>query len=192
MCMPYIYIYYLTVSIGALQGGIVIQAKSDGHEFNWATMDVSHTVNHVSFGPFLSDTAWKVMPPHIAQAVGSLDDRAFTSEQHIPTTHEHMIKVVKNVVELPHSWGIPPVVAHGYVVNSNNIQRFAEVPSVRINYDIMPIIVHVKSKFISFYAFLTRLCAILGGVFTITGIITAAVDAGVTSMLKKDRIGKLG
>lgn len=71
----------------------MIQAKSDGHEFNWATMDVSHTVNHVSFGPFLSDTAWKVMPPHIAQAVGSLDDRAFTSEQHIPTTHEHMIKV---------------------------------------------------------------------------------------------------
>lgn len=56
-------------------GGIVIQAKSDGHEFNWATMDVSHTVNHVSFGPFLSDTAWKVMPAHIAQAVGSLDDR---------------------------------------------------------------------------------------------------------------------
>lgn len=75
---------------------------------------------------------------------------------------------------------------------SNNIQRFAEVPSVRINYDIVPIIVHVKSKFTSFYTFLTRLCAILGGVFTITGIVTAIVDAGVTTMLKKDRLGKLG
>ena len=52
----------------------------DGHEFNWATMDVSHTVNHLSFGPFLSETAWVVMPPDIAQAVGSLDDKKFLSE----------------------------------------------------------------------------------------------------------------
>lgn len=124
------------------------------------------------FGPFL--------PPSRSRASARID--VFVT----------LPQVVKNVVELPHSWGIPPTVAHGYIVNSNNIQRFAEVPSVRINYDIMPIIVHVKSKFITFYAFLTRLCAILGGVFTITGIVTAVVDAGVTSMLKKDRLGKLG
>jgi hypothetical protein len=43
-------------------GMLVIQAKSDGHEFNWETMDVSHTVNHLSFGPFLSETDWMVMP----------------------------------------------------------------------------------------------------------------------------------
>ncbi len=29
---------------------------ADGHEFNWATMDVSHTVNHLSFGPFCKYT----------------------------------------------------------------------------------------------------------------------------------------
>jgi hypothetical protein len=43
-------------------------------------MDVGHTVNHLSFGPFLSETAWAVMPPDVAQSVGSLDDKAFTSE----------------------------------------------------------------------------------------------------------------
>jgi hypothetical protein len=53
------------------------------------------------------------------------------------------VKIVKNVVELPSSWGIPPVHAHVYVVHSNNVQRYAEVPTVRINYDILPIIVHV-------------------------------------------------
>jgi hypothetical protein len=137
-------------------------------------MDVSHTVNHLSFGPFLSETAWTVMPPDIAQAVGSLDDKSFTSEvrsgnhfrvcssrisisvllhwqRHIPTTHEHLVKIVKNVVELPSSWRIPPVHAHGYVVHSNNVQRYAEVPTVRINYDILPIIVHVSARF-EYYA----------------------------------------
>ncbi len=53
---------------------------AEGHEFNWATMDVGHTVNHLSFGPFLSETAWAVIPPDVAQSVGSLDDKVFTSE----------------------------------------------------------------------------------------------------------------
>jgi hypothetical protein len=33
------------------------------------------------------------MPPHIAASVGSLDDKSYTSEQHVPTTHEHYVKV---------------------------------------------------------------------------------------------------
>jgi hypothetical protein len=43
-------------------GMLKIQAVSDSHEFNWETMDVSHTINHLSFGPFLSETAWAVNP----------------------------------------------------------------------------------------------------------------------------------
>jgi len=173
-------------------GGIVIQAQSDGHEFNWATMDVGHTVNHLSFGPFLSETAWAVIPPDVAQSVGSLDDKAFTSERHIPTTHEHLVKIVKNVVELPPSWGIPPVHAHVYVVHSNNVQRYAEVPTVRINYDILPIIVHVKTSFTSSYHFVTQLCAIVGGVFTVAGMVAASVESGLASLKQKESLGKLG
>ncbi|EKX34730.1 hypothetical protein GUITHDRAFT_147044 [Guillardia theta CCMP2712] len=85
----------------------------DSHEFNWETMDMSHTVNHLSFGPFLSETDWLVLPPHIAHSVGSLDDKEFTSDQHIPTTHEHYIKVVKHEVTPPSSWRIPPVTSYG-------------------------------------------------------------------------------
>ena len=33
------------------------------------------------------------MPAHVAAAVGSLDDKAFSSDQHVPTTHEHYVKV---------------------------------------------------------------------------------------------------
>ena len=70
-------------------GMLVIQAKSDGHEFNWETMDVSHTVNHLSFGPFLSETDWMVIPPHIAASVGSLDDRCLVSTRARTHTHTH-------------------------------------------------------------------------------------------------------
>jgi len=153
-------------------------------------MDVTHTVNHLSFGPFLSETAWIVLPPDIAQAVGSLDDKSFAAEDKVPTTHEHYVKVVKNVVELPPSWGIQPVEAHGYVVHSNRIQRFAEVPTVRINYDILPILVHVKASYESTYHFFTQLCAIVGGMFTISGMVAWWVEGGLSSLLGKSESDK--
>jgi hypothetical protein len=72
-------------------GMLKIQAVSESHDFNWETMDVTHVINHLSFGPFLSEQAWMVLPPHIAASVGSLDDKEFHSDQHIPTTHEHYV-----------------------------------------------------------------------------------------------------
>eukprot|EP00282_Hemiselmis_andersenii_P027591 CAMPEP_0169478152 /NCGR_PEP_ID=MMETSP1042-20121227/28318_1 /TAXON_ID=464988 /ORGANISM="Hemiselmis andersenii, Strain CCMP1180" /LENGTH=322 /DNA_ID=CAMNT_0009592591 /DNA_START=123 /DNA_END=1092 /DNA_ORIENTATION=- len=172
-------------------GMLVMQAVSDGHEFNWETMDVSHTVNHLSFGPFLSERAWTIIPPHIAAAVGSLDDHQFASDQHIPTTHEHSVKVVRHEVT-PSSGRRDPVVSYGYVSHSNNIQKVGEVPTVRISYDILPIIVQYSSQKQAFYHFITNLCAIIGGVFTVAGIAASLVDKGMASLQKKQELGKLG
>jgi len=172
-------------------GMLVIQAKSDGHEFNWETMDVSHTVNHLSYGPFLSETDWMVMPPHIAASVGTLDDKSYTSDQHVPTTHEHYVKVVKHEVIPPSSWKASPVQAYGYTVHSNNIQKAGEVPTVRINYDILPIVVQFSEKKQAFYHFITQLCAIVGGVFTVAGIVASITDKGI-NLVKKQELGKLG
>jgi len=173
-------------------GMLMIQAKSDSHEFNWETMDVSHTVNHLSFGPFLSETDWMVMPPHIAASVGSLDDKAYSSDQHVPTTHEHYVKVVRHEVTPPSAWKIKPVLAYGYVVHSNNIQKAGEVPTVRVNYDILPIVVQFSEKKQAFYHFITQLCAIVGGVFTVAGIVASITDKGINMVKKKQELGKLG
>mmetsp|Transcript_64260 Transcript_64260/g.94085 ORF Transcript_64260/g.94085 Transcript_64260/m.94085 type:complete len:477 (-) Transcript_64260:454-1884(-) len=173
-------------------GMLVIQAKSDGHEFNWETMDVSHTANHLSFGPFLSETDWMVMPPHIAASVGSLDDKSYASDQHVPTTHEHYVKVVKHEVKPPSAWKVNSVQAYGYTVHSNNIQKSGEVPTVRLNYDILPIVVEFSEKKQAFYHFITQLCAIVGGVFTVAGIVASITDKGINMVKKKQELGKLG
>jgi hypothetical protein len=36
------------------------------------------------------------------------------------------------------------------------------------------------------------LCAIIGGVFTVAGILASVVDKGITSLKKKQELGKLG
>jgi len=172
-------------------GMLKIQAMSDSHEFNWETMDVSHVINHLSFGPFLSEHAWQVLPAHIAASVGALDDKVFSSDQHIPTTHEHFVKVVRHEVTPP-SGAKDPVVSYGYVAHSNNIQKAGEVPTIRLNYDILPIVVNYAEKRQAFYHFITQLCAIVGGVFTVAGIVASLMDKGVQAIRKKQELGKLG
>ena len=42
------------------------------------------------------------------------------------------------------------------------------------------------------YHFVTQLCAIVGGVFTVAGMVAASVETGLASMKQKESIGKLG
>ena len=155
-------------------------------------MDVSRTVNHLSYGPFLSETAWAVLPPHIAAVVGSLDDRKYVADAHVPTTMEHTIKVVRHEVTPPSKWKLDPVVSYGYTAHSNKIQKEGEVPTVRLNYDILPVVVQYGEKSKSFYTFLTSLCAIVGGVFTTVGMLASLMDKTALVLKQKEELGKLG
>ncbi len=44
----------------------------------------------------------------------------------------------------------------------------------------------------SFFHFLTEVCAIVGGVFTVAGMIDAFLYHGLRSLRKKQELGKLG
>ena len=48
------------------------------------------------------------------------------------------------------------MISYGYVAHSNNIQKVGEVPTVRLAYDILPIIVQFSEKKQAFYHFVTN------------------------------------
>ena len=61
-----------------------VQAASEGHDFNWETMDVSHTINHLSFGPFLSEQVLYIyiyIYIYILHTINHLSFGPFLSEQ---------------------------------------------------------------------------------------------------------------
>mmetsp|Transcript_7112 Transcript_7112/g.16279 ORF Transcript_7112/g.16279 Transcript_7112/m.16279 type:complete len:482 (-) Transcript_7112:57-1502(-) len=174
-----------TLKVQKAPGMIRIKADSDGHAFDWTTMDVTHTVTHLSFGAPSHEIAKNVVPPHIKEAVGAMNNRQFTSAKDIPTTHEHMLKVVPHRVVLPHPrWStksqeesiLPPVEGFSYVFHSNNLQKVGEVPEVRLNYDILPYTMQFWYKQDTLYDFLTQICAIVGGVFVVSGIVWRILD----------------
>jgi hypothetical protein len=76
---------------------------------------------------------------------------------------QHIVKVVRHEVTPPSSWKIDPVVSYGYTAHTNKVQKEGEVPTVRINYDILPVVVQYGEKKSSFYTFVTRFLGVWGG-----------------------------
>jgi hypothetical protein len=64
------------------------------------------------------------------------------------------------------------------------------LPGVFFFYDLSPIKVKFTERRTSFFHFLTNVCAIVGGVFTVAGIIDAFVYHGQRAIRKKIDLGK--
>jgi hypothetical protein len=66
------------------------------------------------------------------------------------------------------------------------------LPAVYFRFDMSPITVKYQQYKENFLHFLIQICAIIGGIFTVTGIIDALVHKSVVAILKKANMGKLG
>jgi len=80
---------------------------------------------------------------------------------------------------------------HQFTVNSNSLETY-NVPAVYFRYDLSPVTVKFSLKKESFFHFLVQICAIIGGIFTVAGIIDSLIHKSVVHILKKAQIGKLG
>ena len=64
------------------------------------------------------------------------------------------------------------------------------LPGIFFFYDLSPIMVKFNEQRKSFIHFITQLCAILGGVFTVSSMIDRLMYAGINAV-KKQQAGKL-
>ena len=65
------------------------------------------------------------------------------------------------------------------------------LPGLFIFYELSPIKVMVEERRMGFLTFLTSVCAIVGGVFTVSGLIEGGIDKARGLMRKKTELGKL-
>ncbi|KAJ7006783.1 hypothetical protein NC653_005978 [Populus alba x Populus x berolinensis] len=70
-----------------------------------------------------------------------------------------------------------------------DIGRLQSLPGVFFFYDLCPIKVTFTEEHVSFLHFLTNVCAIVGGVFTVSGILDSFIYHGQKAIKKKMEIG---
>lgn len=166
-----------TLMVNRVPGNFHIEAKSKNHNLNAAMTNLTHRVNHLSFGEMGKDQsrsvkrALKQVPEALRQFTPLDDTMHVTREFH--KAHHHYIKVVSTHLKVGYS-GIPTLyqfLEQSQIVAYNDVN----VPEARFSYDLSPMSVIVEKTGRKWYDYLTSLCAIIGGTFTTLGLIDAVL-----------------
>lgn len=141
-------------------------------------LDFAHKIHHLSFGE------------HHAQIINPLDGTEKHSSGKPQQSFKYHVKVV--AAEMHHLNG-RKVLSNQYAVTQNDNDTrgmSAEFPSLFFHFDISPMIIIHREFKKSFASFLTSVCAIIGGVYTIAAIVDSIIFHAERNLIRKKTIGK--
>jgi len=167
--------------VNRVPGNFHIEARSKHHNLNPAMANVSHVVNHLSFGPALSTNTLRRLSqvPDEYFSLSStkpMDGNAYVT----PSLHQafhHYIKTVSTHLGIS-SHKDNSMLAY-QMVQSSQIMKYSEeeVPEARFSYDLSPMAVTIQKTGKKWYQFVTSICALIGGTFVVLGLLANFLNA---------------
>jgi len=173
-------------------GTLHFHMKQEGLSFDSADIEISHTVHQFSFGnrPTLR-RFHQLSHLHPTGLGNDWNDRlkGQTFQALAESSHEHYMQLILTTVEPLYGDGYD---AYDYTVHSHNFVRDdSGVPSAKFTYQTTAMQIVVKELGKRWYHFLTTTCAIIGGVFTVCGILDG-LHFSAMKVIKKVELGKQG
>ncbi len=174
--------------VNRVPGNFHIEMRSKHHNINPPAANLSHVVNSLSFGPTLSLSAMRKLTQlpneyFSMEKTTPMDDHFYLNEK-LHQAYHHYIKVVSTTLDLggKHS-GANTILAY-QMVQASQVMMYEEedIPQARFTYDLSPMSVHITRKGRQWYEFITSICAIIGGTFTVLGLLS-----GFLSVLLKPK-----
>lgn len=146
--------------------------------------DMTHIIHKVRFGMDLQEGK------DVSGSFNPLEGLDKTKSQAI-ATHDYIVKIVPSVYEDSRGNLRYP---YQYTFSYRDVIQYGHggrmMPAIWFRYDLSPITVRYKEKRKPFYTFLTTVCAIVGGTFTVAGILDSCIFTA-TEVFRKLEIGKL-
>ncbi|GBG29273.1 Protein disulfide-isomerase 5-4 [Hondaea fermentalgiana] len=179
------------LNLRRVPGRVIFHPKLSGHTFETGLLKLDHFIRHLSFGkhsaklvrsqtlPVEGAYADKVGRP-IVLAEG-IDEIPFSASDN-NYTHEHYIKVI-GTSRRPHRG--KSINAYEYTISSDTHPTLAEVPQVIFSYDLAPFKVVVVEETKPWIEGFTSMCAILGGVYTVSVLFEGVLSSVVNTLTKK-------
>lgn len=171
-------------------GNFHLEARSTVHSIDSTMTNVSHLVHHLSFGETPKAEFLAALPAEDKERIHPLNGRVFDVD-HMHNAPHHFIKVIPTIMELRQSGTLRK--EEGYIqVAQNRIAQYAEteVPEAKFTYDLSPMGMYITQKGTHWYTYLTSICALIGGMFTVISMVKMFCDK--TSKQFKTRARKLG
>ncbi|KAE9456596.1 hypothetical protein C3L33_11607, partial [Rhododendron williamsianum] len=173
-------------------GSLVISARSEAHSFDASKMNMSHIISHLSFGKKISPAAMRDMKrvlPYLGVSHDKLNGRDYIihpGDSNADVTIEHYLQVVKTEV-IMRSYR-EQLVEYEYTAHSSLVHSI-DLPVAKFHFELSPMQVLITENSKSFSHFITNICAIIGGVFTVAGILDSILH-NTMRFVKKVELGK--
>ena len=174
------------VDVSRAPGTLHVAPHSARHSFDFSKVNVSHHIDHLSFGLELPAAARARLPAEVQSKLLGLDGRAFAARESHQTL-EHHVNVMPTSFRA--GWSGGPVETYQFTSTSHARTKDA-LPSLIVSYDVSPIQVRITATHQPLSELLINLCAIIGGAFAIFGILDALIFEGGNLVKKKLSIGK--
>lgn len=146
--------------------------------------DMTHEIRELRFGDKIESSNIKNAALNSLSGMKALDKHALSS-------HDYVMKIVPTVHE-DISGNLQ--YAYQYTAASKDYISYGHghriLPAIWFKYEMTPITVKYTERRQPFYHFITMVCAIIGGTFTVAGIVDSFVFSA-TEMYKKYSLGKL-
>ncbi|XP_059175916.1 endoplasmic reticulum-Golgi intermediate compartment protein 1-like [Physella acuta] len=146
--------------------------------------DMTHIVHKLRFG---MDLAEGKQVKGSFNALENVDKR----NSNALTTHDYILRVVPSVYEDRYNNIRFPF---QYTYSYRDMMQMGHgghiMPAIWFRYELSPITVRYTEKTKPFYTFLVMICAIIGGTFTVAGIIDGFIFSA-SELIKKAELGKL-
>lgn len=182
-------------------GNFHVQARSRSHDLDPLRTNVSHVIHHLSFGRPMSsyflEHGLQHVPGEFLASTRPFDGNAYvTTKEH--EAHHHYLKVVTTEFNADKAtqnrydqrkkkYYKPSGQTLAYqILQSSQMSAFERdvVPEAKFTYDLSPIAVSYERKWRKWYDYLTSVMAIVGGTFTVVGMLESGIHSATS---KKNR-----
>mmetsp|Transcript_111256 Transcript_111256/g.346809 ORF Transcript_111256/g.346809 Transcript_111256/m.346809 type:complete len:348 (+) Transcript_111256:136-1179(+) len=187
------------VRVNRVPGNVHLSTYSHSYLFGslyqeTRNINISHRINHISFG---TDDDISYVKKHFKGTgiVSPLDgmSQIVTEKKNAygysdSAIFEYYTKVVPTTYA---PLDKPPLHVYQFTANSNKITN-QQMPSLYLRYDFSPVTVKYQETREKFSHFLVQICAVIGGIFTVAGILDSVLHKSIVHLAKKAQLGKLG
>lgn len=170
--------------VDRVPGNFHIQARSNHHDLVPHMTNVSHVIHHLSIGePMvyrLIDTKSVAVPDEVHKKLAPMNSNAYITTG-LHEAYHHYLKVITTDVDGLSTARGRELKAYQIIQNSQlAMYRNDIVPEAKFIYDLSPISVKYKKTGRHWYDYFTSLMAIIGGTFTMVGMMEAGINSAVS------------
>mmetsp|Transcript_9915 Transcript_9915/g.20686 ORF Transcript_9915/g.20686 Transcript_9915/m.20686 type:complete len:537 (-) Transcript_9915:123-1733(-) len=177
------------IMVDRAPGKFLIQAQSYGHDIAAHMTNLSHIVHHLSFGDPDSrnyiEENWASMPKGFVRSLHPMDGNVYvTGELH--QAYHHHLRIITTEFDRNSKmmkWARDNARRVYRILQNSQLSTYRRhiVPEAKFSYDLSPIAVSYLEISRNWYDYLTGLFAIVGGMFTLFGL----MDSSLSAFLRK-------